>query len=152
MFLKSEFCNLELCQALVDIGYNEDTDYVICKEDCSPTNGNVRGIKDKLYFLDLELVTQFYGKLDRFLRCPTIYEVRRWIERYLNWRIEVSICTSGLYTYMLYNVTDKESLIRDLNLEIDNLPLYATEEEALTDAIKMCLQIGIAKSQQTSEL
>lgn len=145
MFLKNEFCSLELCQVLEENGYDDTTDYVICKEDCSPTNGNVRGIKGKMYFLDLDLVTQFHGKLELFLKCPTIYEARKWIERYLNWRIEVSICTSG-YTYALYNVSDQESLIRDLNLEIDNLPTWDYEENALVDAIKMCLQIGKAKS------
>jgi hypothetical protein len=146
MFLRSEFCSLELCQILEDNGYNDDTDYVICKEDCSPTNGNVRGIKGKMYYLDLDLVTQFHGKLELFLKCPTIYEVRKWIERHLNWRIEVSICASGLYSYMLYNVTNKETLIRDLDLEVEYCPTWSTEEEALSDAIRMCLQIGKAKT------
>lgn len=143
MFRKEEYCNLDLCQLLADNGYGEPTEEVICKEDFE--TDCIYGIRGKSYIMDADFVNKYKGFInDKFLNHPTLYEARKWVERTFNWRIEVLICIGGSYTYALYNMSDKESLKQDINLEEDLLLFWDSEEKALETAIRHVVKLGDA--------
>lgn len=149
MFWTEEYCNLELCQLLADNGYDEPTEEVICKEDFEINY--VYGIKGKSYTIDTDFVNKYKGFInDKFLRRPTLYEARKWVEKRFKWRIEVMICIGGSYTYALYNMSHKESLEQDINLEEDLLLFWDSEEKALDAALRHVLRLGEASPYKRS--
>lgn len=149
MFRKEEYCNLDLCQLLVDNGYSEPTEEVICKEDFE--TDCIYGIRGKSYIMDADFVNKYKGFInDKFLNHPTLHEARKWVERTFNWRIEVMICIGGSYTYALYNMSDKESLKQDINLDEDLLLFWDSEEKALDVALRHVLRLGEASPYKRS--